>query len=313
MRFGPVAVDDALSLAEDDAVTVDVIANDTDVDGDALALTAVGAPAHGSAAIVDARHVLYTPVANYHGPDAFTYTIADGQGGTATASVAVAVTPVNDPPVAVDDAATLDEDTAVTIDVVANANLLESAKRSGVKRFVYLSAHAGPGYDHTRYMRAHIEVEDRIRLSGLTYSFVRPTGVFSALGDLVTMARMGFGSVAGDGRAKANPIHPLDVAQIIADAVDDGPEAIEAGGPEVLTREEVMRVAFDVVGKKPRIMHVPRGVFRMSSAMMRLVHPRLSDMLEFVAFVTTTDSVAPIMGQRTLRPWFEDLARKTKP
>jgi uncharacterized protein YbjT (DUF2867 family) len=199
-----------------------------------------------------------------------------------------------------------------SVDVVANANLLESAKRSGVKRFVYLSAHAAPGYDHTRYMRAHIEMEERIRLSGLTYSFIRPTGVFSALGDLVTMAQMGIGSVAGDGQAKANPIHPLDVAEIISGAVDDGPEAIDAGGPEVLTREEVMRLAFDVVGKKPRIMHVPRGVFRMGSAMMRLVHPRLSDMLEFVAFVTTTDSVAPIVGQRTLRPWFEDLARKTK-
>ncbi|HRI65606.1 MAG TPA: NAD(P)H-binding protein [Polyangium sp.] len=199
-----------------------------------------------------------------------------------------------------------------TVDVLANSNLLESAKRSGVKRFVYLSAHAGPGYDHTRYMRAHLEMEERIRLSGLTYSFVRPTGVFSALGDLVTMAQMGFGSVAGDGQAKANPIHPFDVAEVIAGAVDEGPEAIDAGGPEVMTREEVMRLAFDVVGKKPRIMHVPRAVFRVGSAMMRFLHPRLSDMMEFVAFVTTTDSLAPMIGKRTLRPWFEELARNTK-
>lgn len=197
------------------------------------------------------------------------------------------------------------------VDVLANSNLLEAAKRCGVKRFVYLSAHIGPGYDHTRYMRAHTEVEERIRLSGLTYSFVRPTGVFSALGDLVKMARMGFGSVAGDGQAKANPIHPLDVAELIAGVVDEGPEAIDAGGPEVLTREEVMRMAFDVVGKKPHIMHVPRAVFRMNAAMMRFIHPRLSDMLEFVAFVTTTDSVGPTIGKRTLRPWFEDLAKTT--
>lgn len=199
------------------------------------------------------------------------------------------------------------------VDVLANSNLLDAAKRFGVKRFVYLSAHAGPGYDHTRYMRAHLDVEERIRASGLSFSFVRPTGVFSALGDLVTMARMGFGSVAGDGQAKANPIHPLDVAELLAEAVMEGPETIEAGGPEVLTREEVMRVAFEAVGKKPRIFHVPAWVFKMNSAMMGLFHPRLSDMLEFVAYVATTDSVAPIRGKRTLRPWFDTLAKKASP
>jgi uncharacterized protein YbjT (DUF2867 family) len=194
------------------------------------------------------------------------------------------------------------------IDVVGNTNLLEAAKASGVKRFVYLSAHAGPGYDHTRYIRAHLDVEERIRSSGLSYSFVRPTGVFSALGDLVMMAKMGMGSVAGNGQAKANPIHPLDVAELLAGVVQEGPEAIDAGGPEVMTREDVMRVAFDVVGKKPRIMHVPAGIFRMSSAMMRLVHPRLSDMLEFVSYVMTVDSVGPTVGKRPLRPWFDALA-----
>jgi uncharacterized protein YbjT (DUF2867 family) len=197
------------------------------------------------------------------------------------------------------------------VDLLANTNLLEAAKRFGVKRFVYLSAHAGPGYDHTRYMRAHLDTEERIRASGLSFSFVRPTGVFSALGDLVTMAQMGMGSVAGDGQAKANPIHPIDVAELVAEATNEGPEIIEAGGPEVMTREEVMRVAFEAVGKKPRIMHVPAAIFRMSSAMMRFIHPRISDMLEFVAFVTTTDSVAPIRGKRTLRPWFETLAKQS--
>ncbi len=198
-----------------------------------------------------------------------------------------------------------------SVDLVANTNLLNEAKRFGVKRFVYLSAHAGPGYDHTRYMRAHLEMEERIRSSGLSFSFVRPTGVFSALGDLVKMAQMGMGSVAGNGQAKANPIHPIDVAELLAEVVDEGAEDIDAGGPEILTREEVMRLAFEVVGKKPRIMHVPAGVFRMASVMMRLVHPRLSDMLEFVAFVTTIDSVAPVRGKRTLRPWFEELVRKS--
>ena len=116
----PVAVGDAIAVPEDGGATVDVVANDSDVDGDALAITAVTQPAHGQAAIVDAHHVSYTPAANYHGPDAFSYAIADPSGAQATAVVAIDVISVNDAPVAVDDAAGLDEDTAVTVDVVAN-------------------------------------------------------------------------------------------------------------------------------------------------------------------------------------------------
>src|ERR1044071_4888873 len=116
----PVAVADAVTLDEDTSATLDVVAHDSDVDGDALAVADVTQTAHGAASIVDAHHVRYTPAPNYHGSDGFSYTVADPSGATATAAVAVAVTSVNDPPIAVDDGASLDEDTAVTVDVVAN-------------------------------------------------------------------------------------------------------------------------------------------------------------------------------------------------
>ncbi|HEY0481863.1 MAG TPA: Ig-like domain-containing protein [Kofleriaceae bacterium] len=116
----PVAAADEASVDEDGTVTIDVVANDGDIDGDAVAVIAISQPAHGVAEIVDGRRVAYTPAANYHGPDAFGYTIGDGNGGEAGAVVAIAVNAVNDPPVAAGDAATLDEDGSVTIDVVAN-------------------------------------------------------------------------------------------------------------------------------------------------------------------------------------------------
>ncbi|HET9626930.1 MAG TPA: Ig-like domain-containing protein, partial [Kofleriaceae bacterium] len=116
----PVAADDAASTSEDTAVAIDVVANDGDLDGDALTVTAVGAPTHGTAVITDAHHVTYTPAGDFHGSDSFTYTIADPSGATASATVTVAVTAVNDPPVAADDAASLDENTAITLDVVGN-------------------------------------------------------------------------------------------------------------------------------------------------------------------------------------------------
>ena len=114
------AVNDAATTAEDTPVSIAVLANDTDLDGDTLTVTSVGTPAHGSAVANADGTITYTPAANYTGADSFSYTIGDGQGGSATATVSVTVTAANDAPVAVNDAATTAEDTAVTIAVLAN-------------------------------------------------------------------------------------------------------------------------------------------------------------------------------------------------
>jgi hypothetical protein len=121
----PVAANDSAILDEDTSVTVDVVVNDSDVDSDALTVVGVTQPAHGSAAILSAREVRYTPGPSFHGGDSFSYTVADPSGVTATATVTLTVASINDPPVAVADAATVAEDTGATIDVVANDSDLD--------------------------------------------------------------------------------------------------------------------------------------------------------------------------------------------
>ncbi|MEZ5644406.1 MAG: Ig-like domain-containing protein [Burkholderiaceae bacterium] len=117
----PVAVDDAVSTDEDTPVTVAVLPNDTDVDGDTLTVTAVTQGANGTVAIDPVSgNPVYTPDADFVGTDTFTYTISDGNGGTDTATVTVTINPVNDAPVAVDDAVSTDEDTPVTVAVLPN-------------------------------------------------------------------------------------------------------------------------------------------------------------------------------------------------
>ncbi len=89
---GPVAVADAATTAEDTAVSIAVLTNDSDLDGDTLTVSAATTPAHGTAAVNPDGTITYTPAANYNGADSFSYTVGDGNGGTATATVSVTVT-----------------------------------------------------------------------------------------------------------------------------------------------------------------------------------------------------------------------------
>ena len=95
----PTGTDDSASTTEDTAVTIDVLANDTDDDGDVLTITNLSTPAHGTASI-NAGKVVYTPNANFNGTDTFTYTPNDGTADGNTTTVTVTISAVNDNPVA---------------------------------------------------------------------------------------------------------------------------------------------------------------------------------------------------------------------
>ena len=114
----PVAVNDTSTVAEDaPATAIDVLANDTDIDGGPLSVSAVTQGAHGTVAITGGGTGLtYQPAANYTGADSFTYTV----NGGSTATVAITVTAVDDPPVAVNDSVSTLEDTDVGFDPLVN-------------------------------------------------------------------------------------------------------------------------------------------------------------------------------------------------
>ncbi|UXA15896.1 Ig-like domain-containing protein [Mycobacterium sp. SMC-4] len=116
----PVAVDDAFTVDEDTVLVGNVLTNDTDVDGDDLTVTLEVGPANGSLVLNPDGSFTYTPDADFHGTDSFTYTASDGQAASGVATVTITVTAVNDAPVAVDDAFTVDEDTVLVGNVLTN-------------------------------------------------------------------------------------------------------------------------------------------------------------------------------------------------
>jgi subtilisin family serine protease len=111
----PVAVDDFVTTNEDTSQSLNVLANDSDPEGDPLFVLSTGPAAHGNAFQGESGGLIYAPHSNYHGPDAFTYTIGDGRGGTSTATVRITVLPVNDAPRATNQPATTPEDVATPI------------------------------------------------------------------------------------------------------------------------------------------------------------------------------------------------------
>jgi outer membrane protein OmpA-like peptidoglycan-associated protein len=118
----PVAVDDVATVRNDATVSIAVLANDSDPDGDALAVSAVGTPANGTATLAGTS-ITYAPRAGFVGTDSFTYTARDPSGLTATARVTVTVTAppqANRAPVANEDEATTTQANPVNVRVLAN-------------------------------------------------------------------------------------------------------------------------------------------------------------------------------------------------
>ncbi|HGS5658871.1 TPA: tandem-95 repeat protein [Vibrio parahaemolyticus] len=125
----PNAENDVITTEEDTAVTIDVLVNDSDVEGDALSIQSASVPSEqGSVDIVDGK-LVFTPAENFNGEATITYIVTDGDL-TDEAKVSVTVTPVNDSPVAVDDTTSIQEDTAVTIDVLTNDTDVDGDKFS---------------------------------------------------------------------------------------------------------------------------------------------------------------------------------------
>jgi VCBS repeat-containing protein len=130
----PVAVSDSATTVEDTPVSITVLINDSDPDGDPLSISAIQDPTdQGGAVIINDNgtpgdttddYLDYTPALDYFSPpgvpDTFTYTIADGTGRFDTATVSVTVTTLNDDPVAVTDSRLTDPGIGIDIYILAN-------------------------------------------------------------------------------------------------------------------------------------------------------------------------------------------------
>ena len=119
----PVAIDDSVTARSGASVPIQVTANDYDPDGEAIAISGVGNAGHGTVDVGTASTVVYIPEPGYVGVDQFAYTIVDGNGSEASATVVVellSVDATNNPPLGVGDEAQTGSGVAVTVEVLLN-------------------------------------------------------------------------------------------------------------------------------------------------------------------------------------------------
>ncbi len=118
----PIAVGDEFSVNEDTLLVDNVMANDSDPDGDTLDVLAstLMTASGGTVVLHENGDFTYTPVLNFHGSDSFDYTLSDALGETDTATVTITVSPVNDAPLATDDSFTSMEDASLAGNLLSN-------------------------------------------------------------------------------------------------------------------------------------------------------------------------------------------------
>ena len=193
------------------------------------------------------------------------------------------------------------------VDYQGNTNLLNAAIRAGVKKFVYVSAFKGPSLRHLDIVAAHEDFVDELKASGIEYSVLRPTGYFSDMGEVFEMAKKGRVWLIGDGTNHLNPIHGADLAAACVGALEGNEAAIDVGGPEILAWNEVAALAFEVLDRPMKVVHVPPWVAWALVRLVRLFSRHQGELLAFFTTMSTSDVVAPATVTHTLAAHFREL------
>jgi uncharacterized protein YbjT (DUF2867 family) len=198
--------------------------------------------------------------------------------------------------------------TYMDVDYQANLNLLNEARKSGVKKFIYVSVLNGERLRHLKICEAKEAFVDQLKASGLDYCIIRPNGFFSDMAEFFTMAKKGRVYLFGDGEFRSNPIHGEDLAAVCVDAIDTNDREISLGGPETLTHNEIATIAFDVLGKKPKMTYIPEWVRSSALKLARwMTSSKTYGPLEFFLTVMAMEMAAPEYGKHTLKEHFTDL------
>jgi len=197
--------------------------------------------------------------------------------------------------------------TYMDVDYKANANLIDEAKRNGVKKFIYISVLNGEKLRHLKICEAKEKLGDYLKSSGLNYCIIRPNGFFSDMSDFLKMAKGGRVYLFGDGKLKLNPIHGKDLAKVVVDAISQDKKEIDIGGPDLLSQNEIAELALKAYGKAIKIVHLPDWIRKFALWSVRtFTSSKTYGPIEFFMTTMVMNMEAPKYGTHKLEDFFND-------
>jgi NADH dehydrogenase len=210
------------------------------------------------------------------------------------------------------------------VDAAGTEALVAAAVSAGVRRLVYVSG-AGAAADAPKHwFRAKWRAEEAVRGSGIVYTIFRPSWIYGpgdrSLNRFLGMSRwLPFVPQIGNGRQRLAPVYVGDMGALVADAlVTPATEnvALEVGGPETLTMDEIIRTALRVLGRRRPILHAPVVLMKVLTAPLTLLPspPMTPAAIDFVVQSAQVDT-GPLTAAlpRRLTPLAEGLATYLAP
>ncbi|MBY5923041.1 Ig-like domain-containing protein [Ferrimonas balearica] len=223
----PQAADDLASTQEDQPVTVDVLANDSDPDGDVLTVTVTQGPKLGGASVTSDGRISYQPFPNLFGRDTLEYQVDDGNGGVAKAMVTIDILAVNDAPNAEDDQAQTQEDQAVSIDVLNNDSDSDGGKLT-------LTLVSQPSHGEAQVLNGQIHYQPAPDYHGedsFSYAIRDDADATDQAQVFVTVKPVNDPPVAQDDRAETSVREPVMIAVLENDSdVDEDALTVVSAG-----------------------------------------------------------------------------------
>jgi gliding motility-associated-like protein len=222
----PFAAPDQVTTPEDVAVNIPVLNNDTDADNaiDPSSVTVKTNPSNGSVAVQPDGSFQYTPNKDWNGTDTFTYTIKDVSGATSLpGTVTVIVTPVNDAPVAVNDAATTNENTAVAIPVLANDFDIDSPLDPSSITIGTNVQHGSISINTTTGIVTYTPATDYVGDDSFTYTIKDSGGLLSNVATVsISVVNVNRVPVAVDDHVELTTVAPVSIDVLANDYDPDG-------------------------------------------------------------------------------------------
>jgi len=199
--------------------------------------------------------------------------------------------------------------TYMDVDFQANANLIDEAKKRGVKKFIYISVLNGEKLRHLKICEAKEKLGDYLKVSGMDYCIIRPNGFFSDMEDFLKMAKTGKVYLFGDGKLKLNPIHGKDLANEVVKAIGQDKKEINIGGPDLLSHNEIAELALKAYKKPIKVIHLPDWIRKLALWSVRtFTSLKTYGPIEFFMTTMVMDMEAPQFGNHKLEVFFNDKA-----